>query len=54
LFRQDNILFCNDAELDHMGPLTDDDLDIWAGLPTNERSSVQGQSPAMATDLAKY
>ena len=53
-FCKDNILFANDDELCQMGPLTDDDLDIWAGLPTNERSSVPGQSPAMVTDLQHF
>jgi len=43
-----NILFANDDELAQMGPLTDDDLDIWKGLPVGQRDSVQGNSPAMA------
>ena len=34
-----------------MGPLTDDDLDIWKGLPVGQRDSVQGNSPAMGTDI---
>ena len=49
-----NILFANDDELAQMGPLTDDDLDIWKGLPVGQRDSVQGNSPAMGTDSQKF
>jgi len=42
-----NILLANDEELEQMGQLTEDDLDIFRGLPSGERASV-GNSPAMA------
>ena len=47
-------MFANDDELAQMGPLTDDDLDIWKGLPVGQRDSVQGNSPAMGTDSQKF
>ena len=42
-------MFANDEELAQMGPLTDDDLDIWKGLPASERHSLD-KSPAMGMD----
>ena len=41
-----NILLANDDELEQMGQLTEDDLDIFRGLPSGDRASV-GNSPAM-------
>lgn len=43
-----NIMLANDEELEQMGQLTEDDLDIFRGLPSGDRASV-GQSPAMGT-----
>lgn len=42
----DNIIFMDD-ELMADGPLTDDDLDIWKGLPENDRTTAH-RSPAVA------
>jgi len=44
----DNLIFAGDDELTADGPLTDDDLDIWKGLPSNEKKSSTARSPAVA------
>lgn len=48
-----NIMLANDEELEQMGQLTEDDLDIFRGLPSADRASV-GQSPAMGTDFKLF
>ena len=46
-------MLANDEELEQMGQLTEDDLDIFRGLPSGDRASV-GQSPAMGTGVNIY
>ena len=48
----DNIIFAADDELTCDGPLTDDDLDIWKGLPEHDRTSAH-KSPAVAMHRLK-
>ena len=43
----DNVIFAGDDELMANEPLTDDDLDIWKGLPSNE-NHTSDKSPAVA------